>query len=713
MHIRTELSNSERIGNDGATICGRSRHSVNTRISINRVLSSAIRPIIGNCVKGFSNQHSAVAVADNVIASDGQEAGQSINGIIGSKRNRRNTTIGVNNFGVHIVCTRDLVGKNQRVKVVTRNFNTVNIPNERTGSRRRSREDNLIIRTNGTSLIGRNLRSYRQRINGNLNAVHITTATIRSGNTIFIISSRRHHIDSTIMRTGVPGIDHIGIDMVAEIGTQRDVLAFTNCSGRSRDVQIGSKRGDREGHRLRHTAVRTLGNDRVHTGSGIKSGFGSCFTVPIQTSSSRGSRCRERGGAGTANDRITSKGHNRRDSVNLEIQGEFFRAASGVGIRSNHFHSMLTDTLHISGIDGVASTSDEDTVKVPSINRVHSFVRVSHFKGSETGAERRGGRADQSEGDITQRSGILLKSNRIASEVITSKVQINRKSNIFVAINRIGNIIGVGVGRSQEGAILIPFPFVRLDRTGGVSRGRQSNRGSAGTEHRSSNRSDGSRIHIEIMNRSISAFATGIDQLTIEFIGKSVGQGRQRADVKSIGGVSGTHDRLAIASPLVLDSNFSSTGLCGKGHDIILTSVVRTDDGTHNIIGNSKHHNVGSDIVASSSMHAAADRISSNRIPCNSESRTRGIRGSAIHIPKIGIRSLRAFRGIGNSKTLRYGCAKTQLLRSRRRDRSNTRIHGLGVRKERMRCWFYPTGQRCFRIFEMRRFTARLACSQV
>ena len=366
MHIGTELSNSERIGNDGAAIGGRSRHGVNTRINVNRVVSSAIRPAIGNCVKGISNQHSAVTVANNVVASNGQETRQSVNRIIGSSRNKRDTAIGVNNFGVHIVCTRDLVGKNQRVKVVTRNFNTVHIPNERTSSRGRSREDNLIIRTNGTSLAGRNGRSSRNRININHNSIRVGTATIRSLNIIQSISSRRSHINSRIVRTGVPGINNIGIKNIAEICSQSHVLTFADVGSGSCDVHIRTKGINIEGHDIGLTTISALGNHRVETRNSIISiSRSKCTTIPRIFSCARSGSSELRRSTITNNLR-TVDCENRRSGFNRHRNSLGNRRDTTVGIDDTSGDAVNTGKMTIKADRAQVLTRNFNTVHIPN-----------------------------------------------------------------------------------------------------------------------------------------------------------------------------------------------------------------------------------------------------------------------------------------------------------------------------------------------------------
>ena len=366
MHIRTELSNSERIGNDRASISGRSRHSVNTRISINRVLGGTIRPAIGNCVKGICNQHSAVTVANNVVASNGQETRQRVNRIISSNRNRRNTAIGVNNFGVHIVCTRDLVGKNQRVKVVTRNFNTVHIPNERTSSRGRSREDNLIIRTNGTSLAGRNGRSSRNRININHNSIRVGTATIRSLNIIQSISSRRSHINSRIVRTGVPGINNIGIKNIAEICSQSHVLTFADVGSGSSDVHIRTKGINIEGHNIGLATICALGNHRVETRNSIIS-----ISSSKSTSIPRILGCTISGSSELRRSTITNNlrtvdGENRRSGFNRHRNSLGNRRDTTVGIDDTSGDTVNASVVAIQADRTQILTRNFNTVHIPN-----------------------------------------------------------------------------------------------------------------------------------------------------------------------------------------------------------------------------------------------------------------------------------------------------------------------------------------------------------
>ena len=682
---------------------------VHTRSSIIRVVNIGTIPNKGgSCIISNCGQRGGGTVANSCVASNSQNHRISHNGNSNRIRNRRHTAVGVNDAGVDTVNTGDMTIKADGSQILTRNFNAVHVPNEGSGGVRGSRNGSLGVLTHGDS--SAKLRSLRKFVNENLNAVHIATATIRSRDTIFIISSCRHHINSAVMRTGAPCIDHIGINMVAEVGAQSDVLAFTDCSGRSRNVQIRSKRRDREGHRIRHTAISALSNHTVHTRSCLERGFGSCFAIPIQFGRGWIGSGRKRSRAAIANDGCSGKGHNHRHSVNLKVQSGFFGSASGIGIRGNHFHNMITHAFHIGGIDRVACTSNEDTVEVPSVNRVHSLVRVSHLERGEACTERRGGRAFESKGDIAQRSGVLFKSNGIAFKIITSKIDVNRQSDIFVTSNRVGNFIGISVGSGLKSTILIPFPLIGLDSAGAESLGGQSDRSSTFTELRCIDGSDGSGIYIEIMNRSISHFATVRDNLAVELIHESVRKRRKDVNRKAIRGARGTNNKLAITSPLVLHRNGGVGSLGSESHDIVLTSVLRSHDSTHNIIGHSQHNGVGCNRTGRGS-DTTADCVGSDRIVGNRECCTGGIGGSAVHIPLLGNHCLSAFRSVADSKHFLVRRAKAHKLRRGRRNRRHTRIYGFGIRKERMRCWCYPTGQRCFRIFEMRRFTARLACS--
>ena len=388
MHIRTELSNSERFGNDGATIYGGSRHSVNTRISINRVLVGTIRPAIGNCVKSICNQHSAVTVANNVVASNGQETRQSVNRIIGCNRNRRNTTIGINNFGFDKVCTRDLVGKNQRVKVVTRNFNTINIPNERTSGSRSSREDNLIIRTNGTSLGGLNRRSSRNRIDINHNSIRVGTATIRSFNIIQSISSRRSHINSRIVRTGVPGINNIGIKNIAEICSQSHVLTFANVGSGSCDVHIRTKGVNSESDDIGLTTICALGNNRVETRNSIISICSSKSTsIPRILGCTISGSSELRRGTVTNNLR-TVDGKNRRSGFNRHRNSLGNRRDTTVGVDDTSGDTVNASVVAIQADRTQILTRNFNTVHIP--NEGCSGIRGSGDSGLSVLTHRHG-----------------------------------------------------------------------------------------------------------------------------------------------------------------------------------------------------------------------------------------------------------------------------------------------------------------------------------
>ena len=100
----------------------------------------------------------------------------------------------------------------------------------------------------------------------------------------------------------------------------------------------------------------------------------------------------------------------------------------------------------------------------------------------------------------------------VTDEIVTSEVLIDRDDNIFIAIYRSGDLIGVHIGSGKIGTVTIPIPFPGLFVTRGVGVGGQHNR-VAGANLRCRELRDRSRGDGEVVNRGKRAFATATGYL--------------------------------------------------------------------------------------------------------------------------------------------------------------------------------------------------------
>ena len=187
---------------------------------------------------------------------------------------------------------------------------------------------------------------------------------------------------------------------------------------------------------------------------------------------------------------------------------------------------MVTHNIKNARVGRVGHTSQDSSVEEPSVGRREGITSIGVSQSECSGActERRSSRILQVKCQIFQISLILFKGDSITFNVITRVIKINRQGNILVTCNRISNFISVGESSCNQSASFVPFPFEGLDRTGAVCLSSQSNRSCTCAELRSSESSNRRSIDIEIMYRRISVITSGIRDLTIEFVNKSVGQ---------------------------------------------------------------------------------------------------------------------------------------------------------------------------------------------
>ena len=143
------------------------------------------------------------------------------------------------------------------------------------------------------------------------------------------------------------------------------------------------------------------------------------------------------------------------------------------------------------------------------------------------------------------------------------------------------------------------------------------------------------------MYRGVSVSTSGIDDFAVEFIYQRVGQTWKVADQKTIRRAGSTRDRLAIASPLVFNISLCSSSNSGKGHDVLLTSVFRSNNVSSYIIDNSQDNLIGIIDMIVITNDAGADHIGSNRIVLNRKGCTCRICRSAIDVPSLACNTYR------------------------------------------------------------------------
>ena len=415
------------------------------------------------------------------------------------------------------------------------------------------------------------------------------------------------------MGTVAPSVNHIGINSTVQTSAQQNRLASANSCGGSSDVKIGADGGNGEGGRTSHTTVGALGDHGVGAGSCSESGVsGKSGTVPRIGSSTRHDSGDSAGGI-VADDGVTNNSKTGGNSFNGKVDGVALGLTRIFGITYNNTYSVATDSLHIC-IEGITGSGCQGTVKIPSIGRgkCSGCIGIRHSESDRACAN---DSVNRLKSNVSQCNAVGLEGDGITFKVITRVIKINRQGNIFVTISRVSNIISIGKGCCNQGTALIPFPFEGLDRARAVCLSSQSDRRRAGAELRSSNSSNGSSIYIEIMYRGVSVITSGIRDLTIEFVNKSVGQGRKGVNRKGISGVRSAKDVLAITSPLILHFHIIRCGgLSGEGDDVMFTCTLGTNNVNRNVRSDGQHYRVGSHSGRLAGCNNTVDEVRPHRI---------------------------------------------------------------------------------------------------
>ena len=227
LYARTEGRNCERSGGHFATLSRSHRHCVNTSRNRVRSTNSTVAPCERTRHIGVSRQNCRVVLTNHIVTTD-SNCGRSR-----SNRNRnrsrshcRDTTFRIDSLGREVVDTIVIHINSQLALVLTRNLNTIQIP-DITGLCSRSSIHNSLIALTNSSRRRRDCQLARKFMNDNRDAVNSLASTAsRSNRTGHHISGRfrRLNINAACMRTILPCVSHIACPAIF-VSIQRNVFA--------------------------------------------------------------------------------------------------------------------------------------------------------------------------------------------------------------------------------------------------------------------------------------------------------------------------------------------------------------------------------------------------------------------------------------------------------------------------------------------------------
>ena len=431
-HLSTEGLNCERLGSHFATLRSRHRHSVNTSRNCDAVGVRTGGPCPGASHVRVSSQNGGVILTNHIVTSDRNSGRSRINRDNNRLRsNSRDTAFLVDSLGSDGVSTSLVEVDDQLSLVLTRNLNTVLVPDV-TGSIARSVEDHLLRLTNRSGV-----RSYnnllRQLVHDNSDDTFFVTRTVGRSNSSGNMISRsgiRLYINrgrGAVASLSIPQVGDIASPAIL-ISIQGGVLAAADGGSACGHEQVGTESLNckRLGSHL--TTLSGGHRNRVNTGrnrdSAVVRTSGPCpNTLNVRVS---GQCCR----VILANHIVTTDSNSGRSRINDDGAGHGGECRNTTGSRQRYNCGILVGGdvvgggVHILAEGSLSSTLNQFTISEPSEDRTFCIGRIDGGSNGNLSA-------------VTYGDGVL---------VVNRDVSHNRNR-----INRDGNLIEVEAqGRSLE-----------------------------------------------------------------------------------------------------------------------------------------------------------------------------------------------------------------------------------------------------------------------
>ena len=464
LDVSTESVNGE-VGSNSLTSSNGSGYRVNASRNVDALGSSTRAPRVGNSrqVGGqhTSRDHGVVAFANHIVAMNLNQGRSRIhrNGS-GGRSQVGNTTLSVHHSSVDGVGTRVEEVQRNGGQVLTRNFDTVEIPDIMIASNRGIDLDRgLVVLTNRESRSLEN-RSGRFRVNKHRNLSHNLTSVVAIEGSRHMIGSCSGRADGDGLGGGIGSIiPHIGNGTCPTIGIgmQHCGLTFADRLLNSIQGDVGTELGN--GERIGHHSTMRNG---IGNGHGVGASRNVCSLVgtsggrPSESIVARGrSRRQHTGGevsvSAIANSILTYDNY-RRSSQRIDRGGNFLGAAH---VGGHSFDRVRTGTFHIEGIGKTGSFRNQSAVHIPCIGSIIiSGIWICHCEGNQRAETNRGGcRVD---GNVCQSLGRILNSE-VCRLHIASEVLIQGSNRIVACCKEVGVDIG-----SIIGTTIVPNPHVRL-----------------------------------------------------------------------------------------------------------------------------------------------------------------------------------------------------------------------------------------------------------
>ena len=427
-------------GSGNGINAGRNRNVINT--------GSTSAPAVGD-TRQVGGEHGSgddglVALTNHIVAVNLHQGRSRVNGDGSSGSGKvGNTTVSIHNCSVNRVGTGIEEVQSNSGKVLTRNFDTVEVPNiMTTGNRRINLDGSLVIFTNSKGS-GLENRSSRFRINKNRNASHhlaICIAIKGGGNSIGggDIRSNRNGLGGGV---GTPQVGH---RTGPTIGVGMQDSRFACADGLLNSVQnhIGTELGN--GKRISDHS--TLGG-RIGDGHSVSAGRN--ISSLVGTTAGRPSKCiiaSRRSGRqhacgqvsiGTIANGVLANDDHRRSRQSRDCGRNLFGIAE---VSGNNLNGMSTFAQHIECKRGTGYFRKQYAIRIPSIRRIVAGIRISQGKGSQSTLANRG--SLRGKGKVAQVLNRVLNLEVCRRHVVAGEILIQCNNRIVAGSKEVGVDIG-------------------------------------------------------------------------------------------------------------------------------------------------------------------------------------------------------------------------------------------------------------------------------
>ena len=374
--VGTEGLNREVLRSHRATFSSGHRHIVRTGRNRNGVLVGTVAPSPGAFHIAVGGQRGGAVLTKDIHTSDGNSRRSRIHSH--SDRSRSlggNATVNADSLSSEGVVTILVEVHSNRILVLTRNLNTVLVPNVGSHFRiNRGSECDLLTFADGVGA-GRHSEGGRQLVHDDGNLTRDRARTVRGADSSnHMISRRRFGLDinggsRAVVGSGIPSVGHIALPTVL-VNIQRGVFAAADAGSGSAHKQVGTEGLNREGFRG-HLTTKSLNRNRVSTGRNHNS-IVMRTSAPSDVARNIAVNSQNRAVVLTNNivtaDRDSGRSRQNRHSIRSGHQGDT------TGDRESHDSRVaINRDVIVSGEDilaeGSASNTDDFlTVSVPSID---------------------------------------------------------------------------------------------------------------------------------------------------------------------------------------------------------------------------------------------------------------------------------------------------------------------------------------------------------